>query len=48
MDKNGREIKHSLNRQVISLSIAHYRKIPRRIIASGATIKGKFKGLHPK
>lgn len=39
LDQDGREIDHPLNRQVISPSIADYRRIPTRIIASGGAHK---------
>jgi DNA-binding transcriptional regulator LsrR (DeoR family) len=39
LDIDGKEIDHPLNRQVISPSIAEYRKIPTRIIASGGEQK---------
>jgi DNA-binding transcriptional regulator LsrR (DeoR family) len=42
LDEAGREIDHPLNRQVISPSIEHYRKIPTRIIASGGDHKNKI------
>jgi DNA-binding transcriptional regulator LsrR (DeoR family) len=39
LDKNGVEVDHPLNQQVISPSIKEYRKIPTRIIASGGDHK---------
>ncbi len=39
LDRNGQEIDHPLNRQVISPSIEDYRRIPTRIIASGGLHK---------
>ncbi|WHA44053.1 sugar-binding transcriptional regulator [Agrobacterium larrymoorei] len=42
LDKDGCEINHPLNRQVISPSIEDYRKISTRIIASGGEHKTKI------